>query len=506
MFLVGVGRLVSAAARQCDRPACVETRIARARRGVRPDTPRPAAKQRAHALQVLGRVDTRPGRVRATCTAMRSPCHSTRSCSSASVLLQRRRRQRREAAQETGAVGVQADVAQRRRACGSAGRARGQPSRHQGIGARVKYSARPAASSTTLTTFGFEEVGQVCRSGAPPCSSRSRCAAASSSAQRRDQRRVDQRFVALHVDHHVVAVQAEQRRRPRPGGRCRWRGRLRVSTRGARRARRRPATMRSSSAATTTRSAPLRGRALGHAHHHRRAGDVGQRLVGQARRRQPRRDQDGEAHCAGVAVGRASSGALRSPASPGCRRGSGRPGGRRGTAARSGAVGVAAHSSGPLQTGQTSRSIRRWSRLMVGSARAARDVSTAARSAAGKLASLAAPPRPASRRCAPGRHLDRVLLGDHAPRRCRPARAGWSKAWWSGRGRRAIVQPGLLAAWRRTLRRGQAGHRQQRAAAQRPAAGRAGGAPRHQAASGQAPARRRCASAPGRAVLAAPAV
>ena len=95
-----------------------------------------------------------PGASPLTCTAMRSPCHSTRSCSSDFDPLERRRRQRREAAQErrrgrhTGRRGAAARL-------GGSAAARRLPSRQCGIGAREKYSARPAASSTTLTTFGL---------------------------------------------------------------------------------------------------------------------------------------------------------------------------------------------------------------------------------------------------------------------------------------------------------------------------------------------------------------
>jgi hypothetical protein len=82
---------------------------------------------------------------------------------------QRCRRQRRKAAQEAGAVGVQADVPQRQAGAGRVvepGVAIAPP----GIGARLKYSARPAASSTTFTTLGLRIVGQFGRWGAPRCS------------------------------------------------------------------------------------------------------------------------------------------------------------------------------------------------------------------------------------------------------------------------------------------------------------------------------------------------
>ena len=59
-----------------------------------------------------------PGASSVTCTAMRWPCHSARSCSSASTTSTGAWRQRRKPPQETGAVAVDADVAQRRAACG----------------------------------------------------------------------------------------------------------------------------------------------------------------------------------------------------------------------------------------------------------------------------------------------------------------------------------------------------------------------------------------------------
>ena len=121
--------------------------------------------------------------------------------------LDRRRRQRREMPQEAGAVAVDADVAQRRRLGGSASVPPcAKPSRHQGIGARLKYSALPLASSTAFTTFGLRKsagLSIACAAVLIAASGRS----ASSVGHRVDQRRVDQRLVALHVDHDGVVGQ-----------------------------------------------------------------------------------------------------------------------------------------------------------------------------------------------------------------------------------------------------------------------------------------------------------
>ena len=59
--------------------------------------------------------------------------------------------QAREREQERAPVDVQADVLERERRR----RARGAASRVNGIGAREKYSANPARSTTTFTTFGL---------------------------------------------------------------------------------------------------------------------------------------------------------------------------------------------------------------------------------------------------------------------------------------------------------------------------------------------------------------
>ncbi len=111
---------------------------------------------------------------------------------------------------------------------------------------------------------------------------------------RAHQRRLEQRLVALHVDDDLVVGQAQRAAasasRSVPVG---WSAR--VMQRGHA-VRGDGVATRASSVATTTRAAPLALRALGDAHDHRLAGDVGERLAGQARRRVARGNEDGEAH------------------------------------------------------------------------------------------------------------------------------------------------------------------------------------------------------------------
>jgi hypothetical protein len=104
--------------------------------------------------------------------------------------------------------------------------------------------------------------------------------------------RVDQRLVALHVDHDVVAVQAQ---RGAGLGQA-------VAAAGVVFARQHRlhavfgAGLQDGGAVTghhDAGGAALRSLAR-HAHHHGQAGNVGQRLVGQAAGGQARRDQDGE--------------------------------------------------------------------------------------------------------------------------------------------------------------------------------------------------------------------
>ncbi len=107
-----------------------------------------------------------------------------------------------------------------------------------------------------------------------------------------DQRGVEQRLVALHVDDDLVVGEAQQLR-----GLGQAVGARRVI--GARHARRdavrddRIAHALVVGGDDDARRAACQ-RALGHAHDHRLAGDVGQRLARQARRRVARRNQDGE--------------------------------------------------------------------------------------------------------------------------------------------------------------------------------------------------------------------
>jgi hypothetical protein len=290
---------------------------------------------------------------------MRSPCHSTRSCSSASSA-PAAPPAAAESAQEAGAVGVQAHVAQRRGSGRQAGRRRRLPSRHQGIGARLKYSARPCASSTTLTTFGLANsatssmrvrrgghhavggcgaataaqasISSGSISGSSPCtlttmSSPSRPSSSQASARRSLPLGWSARVSTLHA---VAGAGGHDATRVVGGHHH--------------------------------RVARLRAR-CGHAHHHRQAGDVGQRLVGQA----------GEASRAGIrtvnftgglqtaAPGRVPVLQASLSSITGMPSRMGKPAGRPGRPVHAGDWRVAQHGSGPLQTGHTSRSIRRWS-------------------------------------------------------------------------------------------------------------------------------------------------
>ena len=120
-----------------------------------------------------------------------------------------------------------------------------------------------------------------------------------------DERRVDQRFVALHVHDGVVAIEPQDLARLRQpvAARCVVLPRQhsfdsvrlaciydRYMVGGDNALRLRP------------------GRLLRHAHDHRQARDIGQGLVRQARGREPRRNEDREAHqTSGVRRGNCSS-------------------------------------------------------------------------------------------------------------------------------------------------------------------------------------------------------
>ena len=152
------------------------------------------------------------------------------------------------------------------------------------------------------------EVGRARRSHARRCSSRSRALRASSAAQASISAGSISGSSPWTLTTIVVVGQAEQR--AGLGQAVAAAGVVGArQQRLRRRARAQAATMRASSAATTTRARRRLRRALRDAHHHRQAADVGQRLVGQPRRRQPRRDQDGEASRVGaparLVVGRA---------------------------------------------------------------------------------------------------------------------------------------------------------------------------------------------------------
>ena len=174
-----------------------------------------AGQQRPHARQIFGGVDAaaaaRAGRCAPRCgrrATARATARATRASRAApwpaSGTCAGSRRGR-----HTGRCGAARRCPARRPPARPAG-PRDEASRHHGSGARLKYSARNFASSTTLTTFGLAKsatssmaCAAVATTGRPSVSQQVGALA--------DQRRVDQRLVALHVDDDVVAVQAQQR-------------------------------------------------------------------------------------------------------------------------------------------------------------------------------------------------------------------------------------------------------------------------------------------------------
>ena len=136
----GVGATSGEAA---DRQACDPAAAAHCARSGKTRASSQPRTGRAHALQVVGRVDADAGPPCADVhrDALAVPQH-------AQLLerldrLERAGAQLRKAPQEAGAIGVQADVAQRRRLRQRAASPRIARSRDHGIGAREKYSARP---------------------------------------------------------------------------------------------------------------------------------------------------------------------------------------------------------------------------------------------------------------------------------------------------------------------------------------------------------------------------
>ncbi len=84
-----------------------------------------------------------------------------------------------------------------------------QASRDHGIGAREKHSVTLFESRTTFTTFGLKT--SVSEIDARPSRSRTTESQRDAHIGNR-QRRVDQRFVALNIDHDGVVAPAEMRR------------------------------------------------------------------------------------------------------------------------------------------------------------------------------------------------------------------------------------------------------------------------------------------------------
>ena len=249
-----------------------------------------------------------------------------------------------------------------------------------------------------------------------------------------DQRRLDQRLVALHVDHQRVAVQAEQRaglgQAVAAGGVVGAR-----QQRGRRRGARRPATISASSAATTTRDAPDSAA--------RRATRTtigsppmsASGLRGSRRRRQPRRHQHREAQARASGAARPARRRARAPrsrASPRCRRGSETPGGRHGRPVRGGRALVAR--AAPCTAGRPAvRAVGGpWSVLLGARAGAGSSRHSAASEAGSSRKSSVATQTRVAPSARAGGELDRVLLGQDHVGRVSPARAGRRRRWWSG--------------------------------------------------------------------------
>jgi hypothetical protein len=109
-----------------------------------------------------------------------------------------------------------------------------------------------------------------------------------------DQFGVDQRLVALHVDDDLVAIEAQLLAGfGQPVGAA---GMVLAGQDGFDAVRLAGRNDRCIVSGDDHARCARRAGALGHAHHHRHARDVGQGFVGQPRRRQACRHQDGEAH------------------------------------------------------------------------------------------------------------------------------------------------------------------------------------------------------------------
>ena len=249
--ILGVAAL---AVRRSLRRGCSERYYARAARR------RAQLEQRAHARQVLRRVDAGAGRSSADVHGDALRHATARAAVPAPRCVSIGGRQScGKRAQESGAVARRGRRGAAARGCGR--RYAAPPSRRHGIGARLKYSARPLRVEHHLDDVRVEEVGQACRSGARRCSSRSRACAPSSGAQSAISAGSISGSSPCTLTTTCVAVQAEQRAGLGQPVAAAERGRLRVS-RASTPCAPQASTMRASSAATTTRAAPrLRRRA-----------------------------------------------------------------------------------------------------------------------------------------------------------------------------------------------------------------------------------------------------
>ena len=147
--------------------------------------------------------------------------------------------------------------------------------------------------------------------------------------------------------------------------------------------------------------------------------------------------------------------------------------------------------SGPLQSGQTSSSSRRWSMRHAGGQRRRRQpVRRARRRTPASSSKSSGATQTRVLPDAPGRSLTASFSVTITSPACRAARAASSKSWWSGSGSRLDRQSPCRAASRRSA----PAARCRRTAITRPAAQRSSAAalaasPRHQAASGHHAAR-----------------
>ena len=188
--------------------------------------------QRAHALQVLRRVDGDVRRRRRTARpGCVMPCCSARSCSSPSACSSGDGGSAAKRSSASRAVGVEADVLARQAARDgrAAAAARGPRRRRarRGWGCARSRARRPRASVTTFTTRG-ESISSTSAQG-----QRERATSAAPGRQRaaaRPRRSPAGSSMGSSPCTFTTIVGVDARAPPPPAGRCRWRGRARSCT------------------------------------------------------------------------------------------------------------------------------------------------------------------------------------------------------------------------------------------------------------------------------------